>query len=133
MSMLIEVWGDYACFTRPEMKTERVSYDMITPSAARGLVEAIYWHPGLRYTVDRIYLLKPFGLDPEDEASTEEYTQRPIRFTNIRRNEVNHPAVLRRPQCGQRRHTAGALHLGGHPAAGRDGPAGRSLRHRVPL
>ena len=88
MSMLIEVWGDYACFTRPEMKTERVSYDMITPSAARGLVEAIYWHPGLRYTVDRIYLLKPFGLDPVDEASTEEYTQRPIRFTNIRRNEV---------------------------------------------
>ena len=88
MSMLIEVWGDYACFTRPEMKTERVSYDMITPSAARGLVEAIYWHPGLRYMVDRIYLLKPFGLDPEDEASTEEYTQRPIRFTNIRRNEV---------------------------------------------
>ena len=88
MSMLIEVWGDYACFTRPEMKTERVSYDMITPSAARGLVEAIYWHPGLRYTIDAIYLLKPFGLDPEDEASTEEYTQRPIRFTNIRRNEV---------------------------------------------
>ena len=44
--------------------------------------------PRLRYTVDRIYLLKPFGLDPEDEASTEEYTQRPIRFTNIRRNEV---------------------------------------------
>ncbi len=88
MSMLIEVWGDYACFTRPEMKTECVSYDMPTPSAARGLVEAIYWHPGLRYTVDRIYLLKPFGLDPEDKASTEEYTQRPIRFTNIRRNEV---------------------------------------------
>ena len=70
MSMLIEVWGDYACFTRPEMKTERVSYDMITPSAARGLVEAIYWHPGLRYTVDRIYLLKP------------------VQFTSIRRNEV---------------------------------------------
>ena len=51
-------------------------------------MEAIYWHPGLRYTVDRIYLLKPFGLDPVDEVSTEEYTQRPIRFTNIRRNEV---------------------------------------------
>ena len=45
MSMLIEVWGDYACFSRPEMKTERVSYDVMTPSAARGLVEAIYWHP----------------------------------------------------------------------------------------
>ena len=88
MSIQLEVWGDYALFTRPEMKVERVSYDIMTPSAARGLVEAIYWHPGLRYTVDRIYLLKPFGLDPEDEASTEEYTQRPIRFTNIRRNEV---------------------------------------------
>lgn len=70
MSMLIEVWGDYACFSRPEMKTERVSYDIITPSAARGLVEAIYWHPGLKYHIDRIYLLNP------------------IRFTNIRRNEV---------------------------------------------
>ena len=70
MSMLIEVWGDYACFSRPEMKTERVSYDIITPSAARGLVEAIYWHPGMKYHIDRIYLLNP------------------IRFTNIRRNEV---------------------------------------------
>lgn len=70
MSMLIEVWGRYACFSRPEMKTERVSYDVMTPSAARGLVEAIFWHPGLRYTIDRIYVLNP------------------IRFTNIRRNEV---------------------------------------------
>ena len=70
MSMLIEVWGDYACFSRAEMKTERVSYDIITPSAARGLVEAIYWHPGMKYHIDRIYLLNP------------------VRFTNIRRNEV---------------------------------------------
>ena len=70
MSMLIEAWGDYACFSRPEMKTERVSYDIMTPSAARGLVEAIFWHPGLRYSIDRIYLLNP------------------IRFTNNRRNEV---------------------------------------------
>ena len=70
MSMRIEVWGDYACFSRPEMKTERVSYDIITPSAARGLVEAIYWHPRLKYHIDRVYLLSP------------------IRFTNIRRNEV---------------------------------------------
>ena len=70
MSMRIEVWGPYGCFSRPEMKTERVSYDIITPSAARGLVEAIYWHPGLKYHIDRIYLLSP------------------IQFTNIRRNEV---------------------------------------------
>lgn len=70
MSVTIETWGDYACFSRPEMKVERVSYDMITPSAARGLLEAIYWHPGMRWIIDRIHVCAP------------------IRFTNIRRNEV---------------------------------------------
>lgn len=70
MSIRMEVWGSDACFTRPEMKTERVSYDVITPSAARGIVEAVYYHPGLRWVIDRIYVL------------------RPIRFTNLRRNEV---------------------------------------------
>lgn len=70
MSIKIEVWGDYACFTRPEMKAERVSYDVMPPSAARGIIESIYWHPGLRYHIDKIYVLNP------------------IRFTNIRRNEV---------------------------------------------
>lgn len=66
----VEVWGDYALFSRPEMKVERVSYDVMTPSAARGLLEAIYWHPGLRYVIDSIAVLSP------------------IAFTNIRRNEV---------------------------------------------
>lgn len=66
----LEVWGDYACFSRPELKVERVSYDVMTPSAARGLIEAIYYHPGLRWVIDKIYVLSP------------------IRFTNIRRNEV---------------------------------------------
>lgn len=70
MGFQIEVWGPNACFTRPEMKVERVSYDVITPSAARGLLEAIYWHPGMRWVIDRIYVLHP------------------IRFQNIRRNEV---------------------------------------------
>ena len=70
MSTLVEVWGDYACFSRPEMKVERVSYDVITPSAARGLLESIFWHPGLRWVIDRIYVCAP------------------IRFTNVRRNEV---------------------------------------------
>ena len=70
MSISLEVWGDYALFTRPEMKVERVSYDVMTPSAARGLIEAIYWHPGLRWVIDRIHVCKP------------------IRFTNLRRNEV---------------------------------------------
>lgn len=70
MSISLEVWGDYACFSRPEMKVERVSYDVMTPSAARGLIEAIFWHPGLRWVIDRIQVCAP------------------IRFTNIRRNEV---------------------------------------------
>lgn len=70
MSVRVEVWGDYACFSRPEMKVERVSYDVMTPSAARGLLEAIYWHPGLRWRIDRIHVCAP------------------IRFTNLRRNEV---------------------------------------------
>ncbi len=70
MSVQVEVWGDYACFSRPELKVERVSYDVMTPSAARGLLEAIYWHPGLRWVVDKIVV------------------RNPIRFTNVRRNEV---------------------------------------------
>ncbi len=66
----LQVSGDSALFSRPEMKVERVSYDVITPSAARGILEAIYWKPQIRWIVDRIHVLKP------------------IRFTNIRRNEV---------------------------------------------
>ncbi len=66
----VRVWGELALFSRPEMKVERCSYDMMTPSAARGILEAIYWHPGMRWIVDRIYLRKP------------------VRFTSIRRNEV---------------------------------------------
>ena len=66
----LEVWGDYALFSRPELKVERVSYDVPTPSAARGIVEAVYYHPGLQWHIDRIYVLNP------------------IRFVSVRRNEV---------------------------------------------
>lgn len=55
----LKVWGPYACFTRPEFKTNRVSYDILTPSAARGIVTAIYWHPGIEYVIDRIWVAKP--------------------------------------------------------------------------
>lgn len=77
MAVQVEVWGDYACFSRPEMKVERVSYDVMTPSAARGVLEAIYWHPGLAWKIDRIHVLSP------------------IRFTNIRRNEVKSKVMAR--------------------------------------
>ncbi len=66
----LRVRGDYACFTRPEMKVERVSYDVMTPSAARGLLEAVYWKPAIRWVIKRIHVLKP------------------ITFTNLRRNEL---------------------------------------------
>lgn len=80
MSISVDVWGDYALFTRPEMKTERVSYDVMTPSAARGLLESILWHPGMRWVIDRIYVCAP------------------IRFTNIRRNEVKDTISARKAQ-----------------------------------
>lgn len=67
----LRVWGDHACFTRPEMKVERVSYDVMTPSAARGILEAVHWKPAIRWVVDRIHVLKP------------------IQFQSIRRNEVD--------------------------------------------
>ena len=68
------VSGERACFTRPEMKVERVSYDVMTPSAARGILEAIHWKPAIRWTVDRIHILKP------------------IHFQSLRRNEVSEVA-----------------------------------------
>ena len=70
MSIKMEVWGDYACFSRPELKTERYSYDVPTHSAARGMLESVSWHPGLIWIVDKIYVMNP------------------IRFTNLRRNEL---------------------------------------------
>ncbi len=71
MTFKLLVWGERACFTRPEMKAERVSYDVITPSAARGVFEAIHWKPAIRWEIDKIHVLKP------------------IRFENIFRNETS--------------------------------------------
>jgi CRISPR-associated protein Cas5d len=70
MPVKLHVWSDHACWTRPEMKVERVSYDVMTPSAARGILEAIHWKPAILWVVDAIHVLNP------------------IRFTSIRRNEV---------------------------------------------
>lgn len=70
MAIALEVWGDWALFTRPEFKAERCSYDVMTPSAARGILESVFWHPGMRYRTSRIHVCSP------------------IRFSNLRRNEV---------------------------------------------
>ena len=58
----VNVWGDYALFSRPELKVERYSYDIITPSAARGILEAIYWHPGMRWIIDKKWITWPIIL-----------------------------------------------------------------------
>lgn len=76
----IEVWGDMACFTRPELKVERVSYDVITPSAARAIFDAIFWKPAIKWQVTKIEVLSP------------------IKWTSIRRNEVGAVASLQKDQ-----------------------------------
>lgn len=89
----LHVSGDYACFTRPEMKVERVSYDVMTPSAARGILEAIHWKPAIRWVIDAIHVLKP------------------IRFQSIRRNEVGHKASARNIKTAMRRGNLDGLRL----------------------
>lgn len=76
----LEVKGDYACFTRPEMKVERVSYDLITPSAARAVFEAVLWKPAMRWRIRRIDVLAP------------------VRWISVRRNEVGAVASARNAQ-----------------------------------
>ena len=74
--LCLRVWGERACFTRPEMKVERVSYDVITPSGARGVLEAVLWKPQMRWIVERIDVLKP------------------VRKASVRRNEVGQKASV---------------------------------------
>ena len=69
-TFFVRVWGENACFTRPEMKVERVSYDVITPSAARGVLEAILWKPAICWHVEQIDILNP------------------VKWASVRRNEV---------------------------------------------
>ena len=87
----LEVSGPFACFTRPEMKVERVSYDVMTPSAARAVFEAILWKPAIRWRIQRIEVL------------------RPIRWVNLRRNEVSAVISSRNVQQAM---TAGSGDLG---------------------
>jgi CRISPR-associated protein Cas5d len=89
----LKVSGEHACFTRPEMKVERVSYDVMTPSAARGVLEAIHWKPAIRWVIDAIHVLEP------------------IRFQSIRRNEVGHKAPAGKIRTAMNRGTLDGLAL----------------------
>lgn len=89
----LHVWGEHACFTRPEMKVERVSYDVITPSAARGILEAIHWKPAIRWVIDEIEVLKP------------------IRFESIRRNEVASKISARNVATAMKKGTTDNLYM----------------------
>ncbi|HEU4328804.1 MAG TPA: type I-C CRISPR-associated protein Cas5c [Roseiflexaceae bacterium] len=101
--LTVRVWGDLACFTRPEMKVERVSYPLMTPSAARGVLEAIFWKPEFRWQIEAISVLKP------------------IRYASILRNEIN-------TRQSQRSATAWQREGGGYEA-----PADRAQRHTLAL
>ncbi|WP_026381852.1 type I-C CRISPR-associated protein Cas5c [Afifella pfennigii] len=89
----LHVSGPLACFTRPEMKVERVSYDVMTPSAARGILEAVHWKPAIRWVIDEIHVLKP------------------IRFRSIRRNEVGSKASARNAKTAMKRGDLAGLAL----------------------
>ncbi len=89
----LHVWGDYACFTRPEMKVERVSYDVMTPSAARGIVEAIHWKPAIVWVIDRIHVLRPIG------------------FQTFRRNEVGSKIPAQKARTAMERGSLAGLSL----------------------
>ncbi len=109
------VTGDWACFTRPEMKAERVSYEVITPSAARGILDAIHWKPAIAWVIDRIHVLNP------------------IRFQSFRRNEVG--AKISAATAGRAMRAGNVADLGsgggGQPPTARRNPAAaRRLRDR---
>ena len=106
-SLALEVTGPFACFTRPEMKVERMSYDVMTPSSARSIFEAILWKPAIRWRVHRIEVLKP------------------IRWINLRRNEVS--AVVSTRNVHQAM-TAGSGNLGLYIEDERQQRAGYFLR-----
>ena len=103
----LEVGGDFACFTRPEMKVERVSYDVITPSAARAVFEAILWKPAIRWQVSRIEVLSP------------------IKWINLRRNEVGSVVSTRNIESAMR---SGTGQLGLNVEDDRQQRAGLFLR-----
>lgn len=109
----LEVSGDYACFTRPEMKVERVSYDVITPSAARAVFEAILWKPAICWQIERIEVLNP------------------VKWTSLRRNEVGHRIASRNVEAAMRE---GHGHLGLYVDEDRQQRAGlllRDVRYRL--
>jgi CRISPR-associated protein Cas5d len=99
----VRVWGDFACFTRPEMKVERVSYPIPTPSGARGILEAIFWRPQFKWRIEEIWVLNP------------------IKYFSILRNEVNSKASCRSASRWEKD--------GGHFIASED----RSQRHTLAL
>ena len=101
--LAVRVWGDFACFTRPEMKVERVSYPVMTPSAARGVLEAIFWKPEFAWRVEEIRVLKP------------------IQYFSVLRNEVN-------SRASEKAAAAWPKNGGGYDAS-----ADRAQRHTLAL
>jgi len=109
----LEVSGDYACFTRPEMKVERVSYDVITPSAARAIFEAILWKPGLQWQIRRIEVLEP------------------IRWCSVSRNEINSRIPIRNIQAAMKTNSGNLAQYTEEDRAQRAALLLRDVRYRL--
>ena len=88
----LRVWGERACFTRPEMKVERVSYDVMTPSAARGILEAIHWKPAILWVIDEIHVLNL------------------IKFESLRRNEIADKISARNVKTAMKKNSTACLY-----------------------
>lgn len=112
MGFCLEVSGEFACFTRPEMKVERVSYDVITPSAARAIFEAILWKPAIAWQIHKIEVLEP------------------IRWVNIRRNEVGSVLPVNNINKAMKGGEAPALYIEDHRQQ-RAGLFLRDVRYRL--
>lgn len=90
---ILKVWGDYALFSRPEMKVERVTYEVMTPSAACGILSAIYWKPAIKWEIDRIHVINE------------------IKFDNIKRNEVGSKMSFKKAEKAQDKHDVSDFYI----------------------
>ena len=112
----LKVWGEYALFSRPELKVERLSYPLITPSAARGVLDAILFRPQMRWHIRKITVLKP----EFPSGYPEQLQNRPYRLGGVRRNEIQGKISTRKVEAWMKNPAETTPYL--VDSAGRDGP-----------
>jgi CRISPR-associated protein Cas5d len=120
----VKVWGEYALFSRPDLKVERLSYPLMTPSAARGVLDAIMFRPQMRWHVRKITVLRPaFPVGYPEESR-----RRPYRLVGVRRNEVQGKVSAKKVEGWIKEPERTSPYL--VDSAGRDGPQGENRTQR---